>query len=208
MDLIIIRHARPERADGVHATADPPLSESGRQQAEATAAFLAGEPVHHIVSSPLRRAQQTAEPLAARLGIDLETNEGLREIDPFGGSYVPAEELGADHHVVQTFVGDRFALFDSVGGIDVFRSTVVNAFDAVIAANRGRRVAVFTHGMVLGCYLTALVGHQDPFVLVADYCGIYRVEAAANGIRTLRSANETGHVRHLLVEPLTSPHRP
>jgi hypothetical protein len=42
-----------------------------------------------------------------------------------------------------------------------------------------------------------LLDHDDPFAVMADYCGIMRVTASTTGIRTLRSVNETGHLRHL-----------
>jgi hypothetical protein len=32
---------------------------------------------------------------------------------------------------------------------------------------------------------------------MVDYCGIMRVTASSSGIRTLRSVNETAHLRHL-----------
>ena len=194
MDLIVVRHGLPERADDSH---DPPLSAAGRRQAEATAAFLAGERVDRIVASPLARARQTAEPLADRLGLSIETVEGLAEIDPFDGAYVPAEEMQLDHPVTEAFLADKYSLFDGVGGFEPFRAVVRDAFDGVISRNRGRVVAVFCHGMVMGCYLTTLVGHHDPFMLNMDYCGISRVRAASNGIRTAVSANETGHLRGL-----------
>ena len=198
MDLLIVRHAQPVRADGEDATADPPLSALGREQAEATAEFLATERIDHVVASTLRRAIETAEPLAKRLGAEIETVEGLREIDPFGGAYVPAEQMTVDHPVVESFLDDPLNLFRNEGGFPTFLQTVVGAMDGIVARNKGRRVAVFCHGTVIGSYLTALIGHQDPFVLVPDYCGLYRVKAAGNGYRTLRSANETGHVRDLL----------
>lgn len=197
MDLILVRHAQPERADGERATADPPLTELGREQAQATAEFLAGDQIDAVVASPLRRAQQTAAPLARRLGTDVTTVEGLREIDPFGGSYIPAEQMTADHPLVEQYVADQYSLFAGEGGFHRFRDTVVAAIDEVVAANRGRKVAVFCHGTVIGTYLSAVLGHDDPFLLLPDYCGLYRVLAASTGIRTVRSANETGHVRHL-----------
>lgn len=190
-----MRHAQPVRADGDSATADPPLSEAGWAQARATALFLAGESIDHVVASPLQRACQTAQPLAEALGTSVEVVEGLREIDPFGGSYVPAEEMTDDHPVVQDMADDPFSLFANAGGFERFRTTVVAAFDDVVARNRGRRVAVFCHGTVIGTYLTTILGHEDPFVLLPDYCGISRVLASSDGLRTLRSANETGHVR-------------
>jgi 2,3-bisphosphoglycerate-dependent phosphoglycerate mutase len=194
MDLIVVRHGLPERAEHSH---DPPLSATGRRQAEATAAFLVGERVDHIVASPLARARQTAEPLADRLGLSIETVDGLAEIDPFGGAYVPAEEMELYHHVTEAFLADKYSLFDRAGGFEAFRGRVLDAFDGVIGRNRGRAVAVFCHGMVMGCYLTTVVGHDDPFVLNTDYCGISRIRAASNGLRTAVSANETGHLRDL-----------
>jgi 2,3-bisphosphoglycerate-dependent phosphoglycerate mutase len=197
MELIIVRHALPYRADGENATADPELTELGRRQAASTAEFLAGETIDAIVASPLRRAHQTAEPLAGRLGLAIETVEGLREIDPFGGAYVPAEEITDDHPIVQAYAEDRFSLFGDEQGFRRFRATVVAAFDEVVAANRGRRVSVFCHGTVIGTYLSSILGHDDPLVLLPDYCGISRVLASSTGERTLRSVNETGHVRGL-----------
>lgn len=198
MQLLIVRHARPHRADGETATADPELTALGHRQATATAAFLVEEGIDHVVASPLRRAQQTAAPLAARLSQDVETVEGLREIDPFGGAYVPAEEITLEHQVVADLAHDPHALFRSVGGFERFRSVVVEAFDGIVARNRGKTVAVYCHGTVIGTYLSALLGSDDPFTLLPDYCGLYRIAASSQGLRTVRSANETGHVRALL----------
>src|SRR5438105_2613874 len=163
MDLIIVRHALPERRDGDAATADPPLSENGHRQAAATADFLFAERINHIVASPLRRAIQTAEPLARRMGVEIELIEGLREIDPFRGAYVPVEEMTQEHPVAQDFLDDWRSLFVNEGGYEAFRSVVLESFEKVIAANRGRRVAVFCHGTVIGTYLTTLLGNADPF---------------------------------------------
>ena len=197
MELILVRHALPERADGDRATANPPLSALGRRQAAATADFLSGEPVDAVVASPLLRAQQTAQPLADRLGVGVDITEGLREIDPFDGSYVPAEEIDTDHPVVERFVADRYSLFAGAGGFQQFRTGVVAAVDEIVGRHRSQRVAVFCHGTVIGTYLTAILGHDDPFVLLPDYCGLFRLTASSAGLRTLRSANETGHVRGL-----------
>jgi 2,3-bisphosphoglycerate-dependent phosphoglycerate mutase len=200
VDLVIIRHGRPERderADGA-GTADPPLSDLGRRQADATAEFLSGESIDRIFASPMQRARATAAPLAARLGLEVELHDGLREADHYRTRYVPAEEMTMDDAIVQEFLGDKFAMFGPLGGFEPWRASVVATFDEIVDRNKGKRVAVYCHGMVMGTYLTALIGHGDPFVLTPDYCGIVRVRAASNGIRTIRSANETGHIRALL----------
>ncbi|KKK94352.1 hypothetical protein LCGC14_2683730, partial [marine sediment metagenome] len=66
MLLYCIRHGESTyNAEGrIQGQSDVPLSELGRRQGEAVAAALRAEPVEAIYSSPLRRAMQTAEPLA------------------------------------------------------------------------------------------------------------------------------------------------
>ena len=182
-----------QRNDG---PADPPLSPLGLQQAEATADLLATEGVDHVVTSTMQRAIQTGRPLADRLGLTPECLEGLKESDYRRNSYTPVEEMDADHEVIREFLDDPLSMF--ADGYEAFRDRITVALDAVVAANRGRTVAVFCHAMVVGVYLQTLLGLNDPFAVMADYCGITRVAASSTGIRSVRSFNETGHLRDLV----------
>lgn len=47
-------------------------------------------------------------------------------------------------------------------------------------------------------FLRTILGFDDPLSLTPDYCGISRVRASSNGIRSVRSINETHHVRDLI----------
>ena len=196
MELLVIRHALPEaevRSDG---PADPPLSALGLQQAEATAEFLADETVDAIVTSTMRRAIQTGQPLADRLGLTLKRLDGLKESDHRRSSYTPAEDMDADHEVIREFMEDPLRMFSD--GYEPFRDRVQKTFDEIVASQRGRTVAVFCHSMVASVYIQTLLGHDDPFALISDYCGISRISASSTGVRTLRSVNETAHLRHLV----------
>jgi len=195
VELLVIRHALPEaevRSDG---PADPPLSPLGLQQAEATAEFLADEMVDAIVTSTMRRAIQTGQPLVDRLGLIPERLDGLKESDHRRSNYTPAEDMDADHEVVREFMEDPLRMFSD--GYEPFRDRVQKTFDDIVAAQRGRTVAVFCHSMVASVYIQTLLGHDDPFALISDYCGISRITASSTGVRTLRSVNETAHLRHL-----------
>ena len=55
------------------------LSELGRQMAKADAQALADRDVTHVVASPLERAQETAEPIAAQFGLEIATDRRLIE---------------------------------------------------------------------------------------------------------------------------------
>jgi probable phosphoglycerate mutase len=57
------------------------LSAAGRAQAEAVAAALADRSLAAVVSSPLERARETAAPIAARAGLEVEIEPALNEID-------------------------------------------------------------------------------------------------------------------------------
>jgi len=196
VELIIVRHALPESEARDDGPADPPLTPLGLRQAEATAELLATEGINHVVTSTMQRAIQTGQPLADRLGLNPERLEDLKESDHRRSSYTPVEEMDADHEVIREFLDDPLSMF--ADGYEAFRDRVTTALDAVVANNRGRTVAVFCHTMVVGVYLQTLLGLNDPFTVMADYCGITRVAASSTGIRSVRSFNETGHLRHLV----------
>jgi broad specificity phosphatase PhoE len=59
------------------------LSELGRQMAKADAAALVDHDVTHVVASPLERAQETAEPIAAQFKLDIATDTRLIESSNF-----------------------------------------------------------------------------------------------------------------------------
>src|SRR5262249_18689407 len=97
MELLLIRHALPlrvERDDG--APADPPLAPSGCAQAQRLASALAGERLAAVYASPLRRARETAAPLAAARGLAPRIEPGVVEFDPHAPRYVPLEEIRAE----------------------------------------------------------------------------------------------------------------
>jgi broad specificity phosphatase PhoE len=77
----LVRHGEVHNTEGVLYGRLPGfgLSEAGRSMAAAAATALAGRDVAIVRSSPLERAQQTAEPIAADYGLDVEIDERLIE---------------------------------------------------------------------------------------------------------------------------------
>ena len=78
MQLLLVRHALPHRSDHGRG-ADPELSEIGVEQAARLPAALARFPLSRLVSSPQRRSVQTAEPVAAGLGLPIDIDERIIE---------------------------------------------------------------------------------------------------------------------------------
>ena len=78
MQLLLIRHALPLRSEPGEGS-DPQLSAEGVAQAQRLPEALARHPVSRLVSSPQRRAIQTAQPVAEALGLTVEIDERLAE---------------------------------------------------------------------------------------------------------------------------------
>ncbi len=195
MDLVIVRHGRPTRVEGANGAADPSLNDLGRAQADAVARFLLGEPIDHVVTSPMKRARETARPLAEALDLAPEVVADLAEIDKDADSYVPVEEMKAEGGALwQAVVDDPVSLHGEVD-IEAFADLVTAAFERIIAGHPGETVAVFCHGMVTMSFLRRILGYPDIHGLRIDYGSITRVQAATrNPVRSVRSVNETGHL--------------
>ena len=75
MQLFLIRHGQPAWVDDGINYDNPVLTDIGRRQAELTAQRVADLDVDHLLVSPLVRAQETAAPIAAALGVEVEIDD-------------------------------------------------------------------------------------------------------------------------------------
>src|SRR5829696_10414612 len=95
VELILVRHGLPVRIDDADGPADPELSDEGRAQAVRLAGWLGRDAIDAVYVSPMRRALETAAPLADALGVDAVVDEELAEFDRDAHFYIPLEELKA-----------------------------------------------------------------------------------------------------------------
>ncbi|HET6952239.1 MAG TPA: histidine phosphatase family protein [Acidimicrobiales bacterium] len=189
MELLLIRHARPQRAESVTGPADPPLAALGHLQAEALAEWLAADPagpVDAVYTSPLRRATETAEPLAAALGLDAVVEPALSEYDAEALAYVPIEELQA--------AGDP-RWMEIPDDIEGFGARVVAGVDRLAAAHPSQRIALVCHGGVINVVVSTVLGLGYGMLFLPGYTSVSRVLVASSGQRTVASLNETAHLR-------------
>lgn len=96
--FFLVRHASHDRVGTVLCGRIPgvTLGDLGKMQARSLAERFANENVACICSSPLERAVETAEPIAARLGRPLEQSEGITEIDLGSWSGKSFDDLSGD----------------------------------------------------------------------------------------------------------------
>ena len=185
MQVLMIRHGRPETGNG---DSDPDLCDAGRKQARDLSIFLSRSGVARLVSSPLRRALQTAEPTAEALGLDVAVIDGLAEADRFGASYRSVEELRREPAVWDQFLADPIGFL----GADpvLFKREVLSAFEQVLVGG-ATKVAVFTHGLPINVVLSHVLRLDRVTHFVPHYCSISRLNGDSLDRLSVVSVNET-----------------
>ena len=190
----MVRHGHPVRIEDAGGPADPELSDLGWEQAHRLAAWYAKERIDAVYCSPLRRAVQTAQPLAEALGVEAVVDDELAEFDRDAHFYIHYEELKATKDPrFQQMVEGRWGEDEEVDP-DTFRQVVVGAVERLIAAHPGQRIAAVCHGGVVNAYFSDLLKLEFPLFFEPEYTSVSRILAARSGERSVLSINEAGHL--------------
>ncbi len=156
--LLLIRHGLNDyvktgrlagRTPGVH------LNAEGTAQADALAGRLASASIAAIYSSPLERARETAEPLAARLGLAIQILDDIVESDVGAWTGQRIEELSQDERWRQVQTCPSTFRFPAGESFAEIQARMIAAVEQVYAAHPGQTVA--------------LVAHADPIKLAVAY---------------------------------------
>lgn len=200
-DLLLIRHGesmpaiRGESFPLKDGHGDPALHPDGEAQARAVAARLQDTGIAAIYATSLQRTQQTATPLAERLGIAPKVEADLREVhlgDWDGGLYRfraaerdPAFECAESLHEWGEIPGaeSTAALHDRV------RAALLR----IAQAHPDQRVAVFVHGGVIGAAMSIATGAR-PFAFNGAANGSISRLVIRGDTMIARGFNDTAHL--------------
>lgn len=161
--LHLVRHGEVDNPAGVIYGRLPgfPLSERGARMAAAAAQALEGDPVTRVIASPLLRTQQSAAPVAATFGLEIETDE--RVIEPanvFEGKVTHGRALARDpkawrylRNPSRPSWGEPYA--------DVVRRMHAAITDAIASTPSGA-VVVVTHQLPIWMVHRSILGQPLP----------------------------------------------
>jgi broad specificity phosphatase PhoE len=197
VQLLLVRHALPLRSEPGHGS-DPDLSEDGIEQAKRLPDALARFPIARLVSSPQRRAVQTAQPVADALSLPVEVDERLAEYDRDLPHYIPIEQIAKENpQELERLMSGRLP-----SGVDEdeFMARIFAAVDDIVAAaNREDTVAVFSHGGVINALLHRVLRTERLLSFNVDYASVTRLLWSSRaGQLAVASVNGTEHVWDLL----------
>jgi 2,3-bisphosphoglycerate-dependent phosphoglycerate mutase len=206
-DLLVIRHGESQPAledttfpvrDG---HADPPLDPRGHAEAQRVADRLADEAIAAIYVTPLQRTAQTAAPLAERLGLDVRVEHHLREVHlgEWEGAEFRRRVRNGDPLAMRMWAEQRWDVIPGAETMEALESRVRAGIARIAAAHPDQRVAVFTHGGVIGMIAALATGGRTFAFVGADNASLTHLVVTAGGEPEqrgwiLRRFNDTGHL--------------
>jgi uncharacterized phosphatase len=174
--IYLARHGESDwnAANRFQGHSDRPLTDHGREQAKALADLVAAESVEAIYASPLSRALETARIVAARTGLAVVADEGLREVDT--GSWSGLSRAEVQERYPQGF--ERWitggAGWEDGESYEEMAERVLAAVNRIAAAHPGGRVLLVSHGGPIRAIQAAANG-----VAISEYRRLRPVEPNA-----------------------------
>ncbi len=200
--LLLLRHGETplsveRRFSGL---GDAELTPNGVAQAEAAAARLSREPygVQVIVSSPLKRARATAEIAAARLGLEVLVEEGLRETD-FGAweghTFTEIQRHWPDE--LAAWLADPSAAPPDGESFEVAARRVRATGERLVERYEGRTVLVVSHVTPIKMLLQSalLAPLAALYRMHLDLAALSLIEYYSDGPAVVKAFNDTSHLR-------------
>jgi probable phosphoglycerate mutase len=177
---------------------DLPLSRTGRAEAEAAAARGAELGIEVIVASPLRRTRETAEIVAATLGVPVEFDDDLIELD-FGDIEGMTFAEAAEKHPLAARRFSTDVTMAAPGGESVMdvSTRVARARRRLLAQHAGKSVLVVTHMMPIKLMVTAGLDVDEDVVhrVFLEAASLCTVTWSSDGRSSVRLVNDTAHLR-------------
>ena len=167
VDIYLVRHGEATAAWGEDP--DPGLSHLGREQARQVRDELEPNESLHIVSSPLLRAVETAQPLATALRKQLQINEAFREIP---------SPVGIDDRQAWLSGFMRQEWLDQAPEILQWRE---RAWDALFELEH--HTAIFTHFMIINAVCSRLMEAPGTVCCVPDNGSITRLKLDSRSLQ-------------------------
>jgi probable phosphoglycerate mutase len=175
-----------------------PLSRSGRPEAAAAAARAAELGIEVVVSSPLRRARETAGIVAAALGLPVEVDDDLTELDFGDLEGLTFDEALAKHPLAtRRFMTDVAVAAPGGESVAQVSARVARARARLLQRHAGRTVLVVSHVTPIKLLLAAALEAGDAIVhrVFLDAACFSTVAWSSDGRASVRLVNDTAHLR-------------
>lgn len=194
--IVLVRHGETDwnRERRFQGHADMPLNDTGRRQARELADALRDEGLSAVYTSPLRRASETAEIVADRLGLEAEELEALREIDVGDWQGLTVDEVKT-RFPERADVAWRWG-WPNGETHEELRARVLPALLGLDRQHPGGRILGVTHAGPIRVALAASAGlsHEESRSTIGplENCAVFRFAIRNGGLAQLETGSGTG----------------
>jgi broad specificity phosphatase PhoE len=160
MRVLLLRHAESANPGIFHgAESDVGLSERGHRQAEAIAPVLAALKPTRLVSSAMRRARDTADPIARACGLEMQIEPDLHErrVGALTGTPTHGSDGVWPDTLRRWLAGETEYAPPGAESFDDLRNRLLPAWQRVVSGNEAGPLIVVAHGIVCKVLLFSLL---------------------------------------------------
>ena len=200
-DLLLVRHGQSAPArEGepfplVDGQGDPPLTDLGYEQGRAVARRLTDAGLAAVYVTTLQRTRQTAQPLLEATGLPVRVEPDLREVHlgEWEGGVFRQKVAQGDPVAMRMVAEERWDVIPGAESAAALAERVRAAVLRICATHPDERIAVFTHGGVIGQVLALATGSR-PFAFAGADNGSLSQVVVAGDRWQLRRFNDTAHL--------------
>lgn len=175
MEILITRHGETDwnKEHRLQGKADISLNETGIEQAKQTRDLLKNEQFDLIISSPLKRAKETAEIIKGTRDIEIVYDNGIVERD--FGEFEGKTKAEFDYMGFWSYIQNN--QYEKAENIREFCNRIYARLDEIKAKYSGKRILIIAHGgvgLAAYCYFNGIPDQDNLLSFVLKNCEVAR----------------------------------
>ena len=183
--LLLVRHATAEGNGRFQGQRDVSLTSAGRRELWFLCEKCSQHPVQAVYSSDLRRARQTADAVAGKIGLEVEVRPELREMQFGQWEGLSWNQIARRFPRLPSLWMERFPHQAIPGAepLSQFKKRIAAGVREIVAANRGQCALIVTHAGVIRFTLGKVLGlpARNLFRLAQDSCALNIIDYLESG---------------------------
>ncbi|MDD5448776.1 MAG: histidine phosphatase family protein [Actinomycetota bacterium] len=201
-NAILVRHGQTawHREGRYVGTADIPLDDEGKRQAELVASRVAEEEFSYVYSSPYLRCKEMAEKIASLKGYTVTEDKRLREMDLSRWDGKPLDDvIREDGELIKNWMEDPISRsLPGEESLPQVRERATGWLKEVTSTHPGEGILVVSHGAPICVMIADVIGLPlaNAFRLIVDVASVSIVNCLGE-FSNLKLLNDTNHLRGL-----------
>lgn len=188
--IYLVRHGETDwNVQGIiQGQTDVPLNDIGKHQALQCGEYLSKKDFDMIISSPLKRAKESAEIINGILNLPIIYNENLKE------RYFGIAEGNSKNNLIKRYPNQVYPGQESRLALN---KRVMMELNKIIENHPNKRIIIVAHGAVINSMLSSITNHIMGSRITTLKNGSFTILDVKESIWQIKSANQTSHIDNI-----------